>query len=142
VTEFTPIAGLVGGGLIGISAALLFIFTARTAGISGIVNGLFSSNKTEILWRATFIMGLILGPIITSQFNFNLPASINLTWFQVVIGGILVGVGTNLANGCTSGHGVCGISRFSTRSIIATIVFMLVAILTVWVVRSGLGEIL
>ncbi len=142
MTEFTPIAGLIGGLLIGLSAAVLLIFTGRIAGISGIVNGLFSQSKTEIVWRGTFIAGLILGPLIAAQFSYSLPSSISLTWPQVILGGVLVGVGTNMANGCTSGHGVCGIGRLSSRSIMATLIFMLVAMVTVWLMRNGLGELL
>ena len=140
--EFTPIAGLVGGLLIGLSAALLLVFSGKIAGISGIVNGLFSKDISEIVWRSTFIVGLILGPLIASQFSYSLPTSISLTWPQVILGGVLVGVGTNMANGCTSGHGVCGIGRFSSRSILATLIFMLIAMVTVWLMRNGLGELL
>lgn len=142
MTEFTPIAGLVGGLLIGLSAAILLVFSGKIAGISGIVNGLFSKNTSEIVWRGTFIVGLILGPLIAAQFSYSLPSGISLTWPQVILGGILVGVGTNMANGCTSGHGVCGIGRLSSRSIIATLIFMLVAMVTVWLMRNGLGEVL
>lgn len=142
MTEFTPVAGLVGGLLIGLSAAMLLIFAGRIAGISGIVNGMFTRDGKEILWRGAFVVGLIIGPVIASNFNYSLPTNIEMTWPQVILGGIFVGLGTNLANGCTSGHGVCGIGRFSSRSIIATAIFMLVAMITVWLMRNGLGELL
>lgn len=142
MTEFTPVAGLVGGLLIGLSAAMLLIFAGRIAGISGIVNGMFTRDRKEILWRGAFVVGLIIGPIIASNFNYSLPTNIEMTWPQVILGGIFVGLGTNLANGCTSGHGVCGIGRFSSRSIVATAIFMLVAMITVWLMRNGLGELL
>ncbi|MEP1742441.1 MAG: YeeE/YedE family protein [Kangiellaceae bacterium] len=142
MTEFTPVAGLVGGLLIGLSAAMLLIFAGRIAGISGIVNGMFTRDRKEILWRGAFVVGLIIGPVIASNFNYSLPTNIEMTWPQVILGGIFVGLGTNLANGCTSGHGVCGIGRFSSRSIIATAIFMLVAMITVWLMRNGLGELL
>ncbi len=142
MTEFTPVAGLVGGLLIGLSAAMLLIFAGRIAGISGIVNGMFTRDGKEILWRGAFVVGLIIGPIIASNFNYSLPTNIEMTWPQVILGGIFVGLGTNLANGCTSGHGVCGIGRFSSRSIVATAIFMLVAMITVWLMRNGLGELL
>jgi uncharacterized protein len=142
MTEFTPVAGLVGGLLIGLSAAMLLIFAGRIAGISGIVNGMFTHDRKEILWRGAFVVGLIIGPVIASNFNYSLPTNIEMTWPQVILGGIFVGLGTNLANGCTSGHGVCGIGRFSSRSIIATAIFMLVAMITVWLMRNGLGELL
>jgi uncharacterized protein len=142
MTEFTPVAGLVGGLLIGLSAAMLLIFAGRIAGISGIVNGMFTRDGKEILWRGAFVVGLIIGPIIASNFNYSLPTNIEMTWPQVILGGVFVGLGTNLANGCTSGHGVCGIGRFSSRSIVATAIFMLVAMITVWLMRNGLGELL
>lgn len=142
MTEFTPIAGLVGGGLIGLSAVILLIFLGKTAGISGIVNGVFSRDREEILWRGAFILGLVLGPLMASNFNYSLPNNISMSWSQVILGGILVGLGTNMANGCTSGHGVCGIGRFSSRSIIATFIFMLIAMVTVWLTRNALGELL
>ncbi len=142
MTEFTPVAGLVGGLLIGLSAAMLLIFAGRIAGISGIVNGMFTRDGKEVLWRGAFVVGLIIGPIIASNFNYSLPTNIEMTWPQVILGGIFVGLGTNLANGCTSGHGVCGIGRFSSRSIVATAIFMLVAMITVWLMRNGLGELL
>ena len=142
MTEFTPVAGLVGGLLIGLSAAMLLIFAGRIAGISGIVNGMFTRDGKEVLWRGAFVVGLIIGPIIASNFNYSLPTNIEMTWPQVILGGVFVGLGTNLANGCTSGHGVCGIGRFSSRSIVATAIFMLVAMITVWLMRNGLGELL
>ncbi|MBV1911676.1 MAG: YeeE/YedE family protein [Kangiellaceae bacterium] len=142
MTEFSPLSGLLGGAIIGFSAAILMLFRGRTAGISGIVNGLMSKNTSDISWRALFIIGLILGPLVATLIDFELPSRIDLSWQSVTIGGLLVGFGTNLGNGCTSGHGICGIGRFSSRSILATIIFMLVAVITVYFCQHLLGDIL
>lgn len=139
MTEFTPISGLVGGAIIGIAGVILMVFTGRIAGISGILNGMFRLDIKEFSWRFMFLVGLILGPVVASIFDFSLPQNISLSWTEILLGGFLVGFGTNLGNGCTSGHGICGIGRFSPRSIIATVVFMLVAIVTVYVVQTWFG---
>ncbi len=133
MTDFTPISGLIGGIIIGLSAVVLLLFKGRVAGISGILSGAFTKNRTELSWRVLFLSGVVLGPIFASFFASYLPSDINLSWTTVVIGAFLVGFGTNLAGGCTSGHGICGVGRFSMRSIWATVVFMSVAMLTVFV---------
>ncbi|MBU2114306.1 MAG: YeeE/YedE family protein [Gammaproteobacteria bacterium] len=122
--NFTPYTALIGGGMIGLGALILFVFSGRIAGISGIVSSaLFSSDGRS--WRLAFLAGVIAGPLLVgaliSDFNYSTP---ELSW-QVVVAGLLVGVGTGWGSGCTSGHGICGISRLSPRSVTATLLFML-----------------
>ncbi|MBY0485507.1 YeeE/YedE family protein [Nitrosomonas sp.] len=126
----------VGGGLmIGSAVALLLLFNGRIAGISGIVGGLYRMQKGDIGWRVTFILGLILSVVIW-KFFFVLPEiAIETNYTMLALAGFLVGYGTRLGSGCTSGHGVCGISRRSPRSIAATIVFMLAGFMTVYLIR-------
>ena len=131
IVNFTPISALTGGLLIGLSVALFFILNGRMIGISGIASNLLVSknNRTD---NFLFLIGLILGPLI---YNLILGKEINISisnsLILLIVGGTLVGFGTRLSSGCTSGHGISGISRFSLRSIIATITFMIVGILTV-----------
>lgn len=128
--NFTPISALIGGGLIGVSALILMVFNGRIAGISGIfARSLFQ--PTQHRWQLLFLVGLMLGPWLAV--GYHLPSSIDLTWWQVIIGGFLVGLGSQLGSGCTSGHGVCGIGRLSVRSIVATCIFMASALITVGV---------
>ncbi len=127
---------LFGGMLIGLSASLLFFLNGRIAGISGILSGVFFPAKGDVFWRVAFIAGLLAGGILAPlvfqrDFVFELNAPLPI----VLLGGLLVGFGTRLGSGCTSGHSVCGIARFSWRSIAATITFMLMAILTVAITR-------
>ena len=131
IVNFTPISALIGGLLIGLSVALFFILNGRMIGISGIASNLLVSKNNRID-NFLFLIGLILGPLI---YNLILGKEINISisssLILLIIGGALVGFGTKLSSGCTSGHGISGISRFSLRSIIATITFMIVGILTV-----------
>ncbi len=133
IVNFTPVSALLGGLLIGLSVALFFILNGRMIGISGIASN-FIISKNNRIENFLFLIGLILGPLI---YNIALEKQINISISNSVIllaiAGILVGFGTRLSNGCTSGHGISGISRFSIRSIIATITFMLVGILTVFI---------
>ena len=138
--DFIPMQNVIGGAIIGLSAIVLLLFKGRVAGISGIVNGVFSRNKWEFLWRATFLVGVILGPLLIRPLDFSLPTEFDMSWSVLIIGAFLVGFGSNMGGGCTSGHGICGVGRFSARSIWATMVFMLVAIVTVYVVNSVFGE--
>ena len=122
--NFTPYTALIGGAMIGLGALILFVFSGRIAGISGIASSaLFSSDGRS--WRLAFLAGVIAGPLLVgaliSDFNYSTP---ELSW-QVVVAGLLVGVGTGWGSGCTSGHGICGISRLSPRSVTATLLFML-----------------
>jgi len=134
--NFTPFSALAGGALIGISATLLLLFNGRIAGISGILNGLFFSAKNDRLWRLLFLLGLFLGALLFNIVvpDFNMPRQ-NYPLPLLAIGGFLVGFGAKLANGCVSGHGVCGLANLSIRSLVATCTFMGAGMLTVYVVR-------
>ena len=137
--HFTPLSGLLGGALIGLAAAMLMLLTGRLAGASGILGGLLTSSGDRG-WRLAFIAGLIAAALIAPLFGAPSPAhlaSSNLVLLAVA--GVLVGFGSRIGNGCTSGHGVCGLARFSVRSIVATLVFMGVAIVTVAIIRHGFG---
>lgn len=127
--ELTSILSLVGGAIIGLSAIILLFFNGRIAGVSGILNDSLSRERQELLWRWLFILGIAFGPLIGLYFGNQMPESLDLSWLELIIGAFLVGFGANLGNGCTSGHGICGIGRLSLRSITATIVFMSVAII-------------
>ena len=131
IVNFTPISALTGGLLIGLSVALFFILNGRMIGISGIASN-FLVSKNNRIENFLFLVGLILGPLIYNLISGKeINISISSSLILLIIGGTLVGFGTKLSSGCTSGHGISGISRFSLRSIIATITFMLVGILTV-----------
>jgi len=130
---------LIGGLLIGLGAGLLWFLNGRILGVSGIIGGLFNFNRTDTLWRMTFLAGLLSGGALMYHFHPQSFEMIQMPSTAVVIAGFLVGIGTRLGNGCTSGHGVCGISRFSVRSIVATLLFMSFGILTVSFVRHVWG---
>ena len=137
--HFTPWSALTGGGLIGVSVALLILLNGRIAGITGIVGGLFKLVKGDAAWRIAFTFGLIIAPIIWLLFGKLPEITIDANYGLLVVAGLIVGFGARLGSGCTSGHGVCGISRLSPRSIVATLVFMGTGILTVFIVRHLLG---
>jgi len=138
--NFTPVSALSGGALIGLSVSLLLLFNGRMAGISGIMNGLFMAPKKEELWRGLFLIGLILGAYIFQLLTDNsLQLRNDYPFLLIVLGGFLVGFGTRMGNGCTSGHGICGIATFSIRSITATIIFMLSGMVTVFILKHLLG---
>ncbi len=135
-THFTPASALSGGVLIGLATALLLFFKGRIAGISGIVGGvLASANQGEAKWRLAFILGLVLAPVAYRLFDILPESRIDADWITLVIAGLLTGYGSRLGSGCTSGHGVCGISRLSLRSLVATLSFMSTGFVTVYVVR-------
>ena len=141
ITEFTPLTGLLGGALIGLSAVLLMASYGRITGASGIFAGLLTLNfDTEFSWRLIFIIGMLIGAAWSGLFFFD-TSSISFSGgpLTTLAGGLIVGVGTVLGSGCTSGHGICGLSRFSIRSLAATCTFMAVAIFTVFVSRHVLG---
>ena len=131
--HFTPWASLAGGVLIGIAAAMLVLLNGRIAGISGIVGGLFTPERHDTGWRVAFLLGLIAAP----AFLKGSPARIEAGFGMLVLAGLLVGVGTSYGAGCTSGHGVCGLSRLSPRSVVATLAFMAAGVATVFVVRHA-----
>ena len=130
--NFTPYSSFIGGLIIGVAIVLFFITTGRLAGISGIVSSTLEKNENKFS-NLLFIIGLVLGPLVFIFFSkndvvFKMTSSIPL----IIVGGLLVGLGTKIGRGCTSGHGICGISRFSMRSIVATIIFMIFAMITVY----------
>lgn len=133
--HFTPVQVLVGGLLIGTAATLTLWTSGRIAGISGILAGSLFQKGQEGFWRGLFLCGLLLGGATYSLFNGGLEIETEATPLMTILAGLLVGFGTRMGNGCTSGHGVCGIARFSRRSLVATITFMMVAMLTVWLIR-------
>jgi uncharacterized membrane protein YedE/YeeE len=133
--NFTPLASLFGGLLLGISIITLHFFFKRIAGISGIINSLLTKNETNNYKfnSILFLLGLLLSPLIYGLFITPINVNIEKSYLLVILGGLLVGFGTTLASGCTSGHGVCGISRFSIRSVFATLCFMFSGIVTVFI---------
>ena len=134
---------VLGGILIGLAAALMMLAIGRICGISGILGGatqnLFVKSierDKDHAWRWLFLLGLMIGPLFTHQFlSVDKPSVINASWPLVIVSGLLVGGGTKLGGGCTSGHGVCGMARLSVRSVVATMTFMLSGIITVYLVR-------
>jgi uncharacterized membrane protein YedE/YeeE len=138
-SHFTPCASLAGGVVIGLAAALLLLFNGRIAGISGILGGLLGSARGDRLWRVMFVAGLVLAPVAWSLAAQLPPMQIDAGWGTLVAAGLLVGVGTRYAGGCTSGHGVCGLSRLSPRSLAATACFMAAGFVTVYVMRHVVG---
>ncbi|MDO6496507.1 YeeE/YedE family protein [Photobacterium sanguinicancri] len=133
MNEF-PWDALRGGMLLGLSAALLLVMNGRIAGISGILSGLLKPQKGEFGWRVTFIIGMVVASLIAPMLGFELPLDLPVASIpMVVLAGLLVGIGTKFGNGCTSGHGICGMGRLSKRSIIATCVFMGSAIVTTFI---------
>ena len=140
--NFTPIASLLGGMLIGLSVSVMLLFNGKIAGISGIVGGILSPAQNDTKWRLLFLGGLLVGGLIVSFFSSNLFAGgdvfaieIERSWPALILAGLLVGFGSRFGSGCTSGHGVCGISRFSPRSLVATITFISTGALVVYIVN-------
>jgi uncharacterized membrane protein YedE/YeeE len=136
VENFTPFSSLLGGGLIGLAAAMLLLLNGRIAGVSGVVGDLLRPTGDGPGWRIAFLVGLIAGPLLFQLMAGDMPPiTIEANFPLLIVAGLMVGFGTNLGSGCTSGHGVCGIARLSPRSITATVVFMLAGMITVYIVR-------
>lgn len=133
--HFTPWHALAGGLLIGLAAALFILFNGKIAGISGILGGLLRPVKGDVLWRIAFLLGLMISPLVFALFRPLPDVTIDASNVTLVIAGLLVGLGTRYGAGCTSGHGVCGLSRLSLRSLVATLAFMAAGFLTVYIVR-------
>jgi uncharacterized protein len=138
--NFTPVSAAIGGALIGLAAVLLMRLNGRIAGITGIFAGLIDPTGDDRRWRAAFVIGLIAAPLSAVLLGWSLPSPQMPTSLSLVaVAGVLVGFGTRLSNGCTSGHGVCGIARLSPRSITATVIFMAVAVAVVALMRHVIG---
>jgi len=136
---FTPWSAALGGIVIGLAAALLVLANGRVAGISGIVGGMLKPRAGDVRWRLAFVAGLLLAPAAYAAFAPYPAATIEAGWPALIVAGLLVGLGTRCAGGCTSGHGVCGLSRLSPRSLAATLSFMAAGFLTVFAVRHAIG---
>ena len=136
---FTPWSALAGGAIIGIAAAMLVLLNGRIAGISGIVGGLLKPARGDVGWRVAFILGLAGAPLVYTLLSAVPRPQIDASYLALAVAGLLVGVGTRYGAGCTSGHGVCGLSRLSPRSLVATAVFMSAGFATVFVVRHLLN---
>ncbi|MBO6730367.1 MAG: YeeE/YedE family protein [Maricaulis sp.] len=138
--HFTPWSALAGGELIGLATVLLMFANGRIAGISGILGGLLSRPDGDSAWRLWFIGGMLVAPLLVTLVSGSAPDFVmQADWWAVILGGLLVGVGTRLGSGCTSGHGVCGLSRLSLRSLAAVGIFMTTGMVTVTVLRLALG---
>ena len=137
--HFTPGTALAGGVLIGLAAAVFLLWNGRIAGISGIVGGLLRPKRGDLAWRLAFIAGLIAAPIAYRWFSPLPETQITAGVGSVIVAGLLVGVGTRFGSGCTSGHGVCGISRLSLRSVVATLTSMAAGFASVFVLRHWLA---
>lgn len=137
--NFTPWSAFAGGLLIGLAAALFLLFNGRIAGISGVLGGLLRPAPGDIAWRVAFLAGLVVTPLVAGMFAPLPTARVDAELVTVIAAGLLVGVGTRYGSGCTSGHGVCGIARASPRSLVATAVFMLAGIATVYISRHLLN---
>lgn len=133
--HFTPYTALAGGLLIGLAVTMLLLLNGRIAGISGIVGGLLRPVKGDIGWRLAFVAGLIAAPLLFRLWTALPPVQVDAGWGTLMVAGLLVGIGTRYGSGCTSGHGVCGMSRLSPRSLVATVLFMAAGFLTVYFVR-------
>jgi uncharacterized membrane protein YedE/YeeE len=137
---FSPGPAFFGGILLGVSAALYVILHGRILGISGIISGLLSPKEGDIHWRLSLVLGLLSAPFLGNLiFDLHTRSVIDADWIAIIIAGVLVGFGANYGSGCTSGHGVCGLSRLSPRSLVATLSFMSAGFLMVFVIRHMLG---
>jgi len=138
--SFTPIPSLLGGIILGVAAALYVLFHGRILGISGIISGLLHPKSGDRTWRMALILGLLTAPLLAALFFEIRPiVEVEADWLAVVIAGLLVGFGTQYGSGCTSGHGICGLSRLSPRSLVATVSFMTAGFLIVFVLRHVIG---
>lgn len=140
MVPFDPVSAAAGGALIGLAVSLLMLLNGRLAGISGVLGDLLEPGTLYKGWRIAFLVGLVAAPLLAKAMGYAYGApSMPDSWALVVVAGLLVGVGTRLSGGCTSGHGICGIARISPRSIVATVTFMAVGGAVVFVTRHGIG---
>jgi len=134
-SHFTPAASFAGGALISIAAAMLLLLSGRVAGVSGIIGGLLAPHRGDVAWRLAFVGGLLAAPVLMALLGERSAPRIDAGFGTLIVAGLLVGVGTSYGSGCTSGHGVCGLSRLSPRSLAATVAFIALGMLTVFAVR-------
>ena len=138
--NFTPLTSFFGGTLIGLSAAIMLFFLGRITGISGMISGIFTAPSFEKFWRFAFLLGIVLGAMLIHHWQIvTIPPNSGLPLAALIAGGLLVGFGTRMGSGCTSGHGICGIARRSPRSIIATLTFMAAGALAATFIRPLIG---
>lgn len=140
--NFTPVAGLIGGIIVGLAATMLLWFNGRIAGISGIFNGMVTiRRKGDVLWRALFILGMVAGGVAHQLFYLDEPTyqPLGAPIWVLILGGVIVGYGTSMGSGCASGHGVCGLGRLSKRSLVAVLIFLGTGILTTYIIEHVLG---
>lgn len=139
-SNFTPWSALSGGIVLGLASAAFVLMNGRILGISGIVGGLLKRKNGDMGWRLALVLGMLAAPAVWTLFAAPAKTQVDASWSAVVIAGLLVGVGTRYGAGCTSGHGVCGLSRLSPRSLVATLAFMAAGFATVFVLRHLLGR--
>ncbi len=139
LTEFTPIASLAGGILIGLAATALMAFNGRIAGMTAMLGGVLNPHGPDGPWKLAFLAGAIAAPLIATVLGVGFSFASPATGAVLVLGGVIVGVGVTYGSGCTSGHGVCGLARFSRRSVVATTTFMATTFATVTLIRHGFG---
>lgn len=139
MTEFTPLASFAGGLLIGLSAVTLMFFWGRIAGMTAIIGGILPPLDRDWAWKATFLAGAVIAPALAVFFGASVDYEVPVSLTALIVGGIVTGIGVTFGSGCTSGHGICGIARFSKRSIVATITFMLFAFATTFLIRHVIG---
>jgi len=137
--SFTPIPSLLGGMILGLAASLYALLHGRILGISGIISGLLHPQASDLAWRFTLVLGLVSAPFLAMFFGVFPIVKIDSSWLAIVIAGLLVGFGSQYGSGCTSGHGICGLSRLSPRSLAATLAFMCAGFVTVFVTRHLIG---
>ncbi len=139
MTDFTPLASLLGGILIGVGAVILMAFNGRIAGMTGMLGGLLDPRGPDSPWRIAFLAGAVTAPMIATALGASFSFAAPTTGALLALGGLIVGVGVTYGSGCTSGHGVCGLARLSPRSLVATVTFMVTTFATVAVIRHGFG---
>ena len=137
--SFTPIPSLLGGMILGLAASLYALLHGRILGISGIISGLLHPQASDLAWRFTLVLGLVSAPFLAMFFGVFPIVKIDSSWLAIVIAGLLVGFGSQYGSGCTSGHGICGLSRLSPRSLAATLAFMCAGFVTVFVTHHLIG---
>jgi uncharacterized protein len=143
LSEFTPIASLVGGVIIGLASLTLLLSSGRIAGVSGIFGGFLHFTKTDTLWRFMFLLGLLSGGLVLGEFlPQSLDIQLNYSAAAVMLAGLLVGIGSRMGNGCTSGHGVCGVGRLSPRSLVAAVTFLVTGAIAAVLVARFFGGVI